>query len=267
MPPLTSTQRAMVNQFMAITGVPEKTAQKLLKTAGWKIEQASDSYFAQSGGPAPASRGDGLEKLFESYRSKEDEVGEMGVNGVMKYLQDIAVNLEDASMFVPLEVIQAPSLGEVSKEAFVNGWKAVYCDTIPKQKAYVAQQISMLSTDMALFKRVYRHVFVCAKDKGAKALPLDNAIVYWQILFAAPGKEWATPSTNWIALWVEYLTAKFTKTVNKDMWNQTFEFFLKSMQDETLSFWSEDGAWPGVIDEFVAYAKEKRGGAEPMETE
>jgi DCN1-like protein 1/2 len=35
-----------------------------------------------------------------------------------------------------------------------------------------------------------------------------------------------------------------------------------------LSFWSEDGAWPGVIDEFVAYVKEKRGdNANTMETD
>lgn len=52
------------------------------------------------------------------------------------------------------------------------------------------------------------------------------------------------------------------------MWNQLFEFYLKSIEDETLSFWSEDGAWPGVIDDFVAYAKEKRGDVpENMETD
>lgn len=66
-------------------------------------------------------------------------------------------------------------------------------------------------------------------------------------------------------MWLEFLKAKYTKSVNKDMWNQTLEFFLKVMQDESLSFWSEDGAWPGVIDEFVAYVKAKRG--DTMETD
>jgi len=55
------------------------------------------------------------------------------------------------------------------------------------------------------------------------------------------------------------------------MWNQTFEFYLKTLEDETLSFWSEDSAWPGVIDEFVVYVKEKRGDVadvpESMETD
>ncbi|KAF4632827.1 hypothetical protein G7Y89_g5299 [Cudoniella acicularis] len=284
MPPMTSTQRSLVSQFMSITGVPEKTAQKLLKASGWKIDQASDSYFASSG-TAPIEKGkDALEKLFESYRGKlyyskphlhgfdvlaekSDEPNTLSVNGTMKYLQDVGASLENASMFVPLEIIQAPSLGEVSKEAFVEGWKNLGADTLSKQRALVLKQINELSTDMALFKKVYRHVFVCAREKGQKALPLDNAITYWEILFAAPGKPWVTASTNWIALWIEFLNAKWTKSVNKDMWNQTFEFFQKSMQDESLSFWSEDGAWPGVIDEFVAYAKEKKGGAERMETD
>ena len=141
-------------------------------------------------------------------------------------------------------------------------------DTVTKQKAHVLGQIKQLHSDMALFKRVYRYTFVCTKEKGQKALALENALIYWGLLFNSPGIPWVTPSTNWIELWSEFLRSKWTKSVNKDMWNQTFEFFQRTMQDESLSFWSEDSAWPGVIDEFVAYAKEKRGqSAENMETD
>jgi len=141
-------------------------------------------------------------------------------------------------------------------------------DTITKQKAYLAGQIKQLSSDMTLFKRVYRHTFIFAKEKDQKALPKDTAVVYWDLLFKSPGKPWVTSSTNWIEMWIEFLGAKWNKSVNKDMWNQTFEFFLKTMEDETLGFWSEDGAWPGVIDDFVAYVKEKRGDVpDSMETD
>lgn len=89
------------------------------------------------------------------------------------------------------------------------------------------------------------------------------------MLFNPPGRKWATASANWLDLWLDFLQKKWTKSVNKDMWNQTFEFFHKSMQDETLSFWSEDGAWPSVIDDFVAYIKEQRGSQalDKMETD
>lgn len=146
--------------------------------------------------------------------------------------------------------------------------RALSADTISKQKAYVADQVKKLSSDMALFKRVYRYTFICTREKGQKALLLENALIYWGLLFNPPGKPWVTASTNWTELWSEFLKSKWSKSVNKDMWNQTFEFFQKTLQDETMSFWSEDGAWPGVIDEFVAYVKEKRGGEpESMETD
>jgi DCN1-like protein 1/2 len=224
-----------------------------------------------------------------SFAESTDEEDKTGVNGTMRYLQDLGLNLESAEILVPLEIVQAPALAEMSKEGFVEGWKTVGCvsphvefgllltqylsaDTIPKQKSYVAGQLKQLSTDMALFKKVYRHTFVCSREQGQKALPLENALVYWEMIFNSPGKPWITGTppiaTNWTNLWIEFLRANWTKTVNKDMWNQTFEFFQKTMQDETLSFWSEDGAWPGVIDEFVAYVKEKRGDLpDTMETD
>jgi len=137
-----------------------------------------------------------------------------------------------------------------------------------KQKSHVMGQIKLLSTDMGLFKRVYKHVFVSAKDRGSKSLPLDNAIVYWTLLFSPPGMKWASATTDWLQMWITFLNKNWNKSVNKDMWNQTEQFFEKSIEDETLSFWSEDGAWPGVIDQFVEYAKKERGDvADTMETD
>ena len=34
----------------------------------------------------------------------------------------------------------------------------------------------------------------------------------------------------------------------------------QSLTGEEMSWWSEDSAWPGVIDQFVEYVKEKREG-------
>lgn len=215
-----------------------------------------------------------MAKLFERYRDPgNDEKDTIGIDGTMAYLTELGVDLENASSLIPLEIAQAPALGEMTKEEFINGWKAVgettAVDTVAKQKSYVANQAAILSLDFNLFKRVYKHTFICSKEKGQKALPLENAIVYWQLLFSPPGMKWVTASTNWLDLWLEFLQKKWTKSVNKDMWNQTFEFFQKSMHDESLSFWSEDGAWPSVIDDFVAYVKEKRGlqGQDKIETD
>jgi DCN1-like protein 1/2 len=133
----------------------------------------------------------------------------------------------------------------------------------------LATQTAILGTDPALFKRVYRHTFICSKDRGQKALPLENALIYWQMLFSSPGMVWKSATTDWLGLWLEFLNEKWTKSVSKDMWNQMLEFAGKSMQDEEMGFWSEEGAWPSVVDEFVVWAREKRGvnGGDKMETD
>lgn len=141
-------------------------------------------------------------------------------------------------------------------------------DTLAKQKAFVTARSRSLASDLALYKRVYRYSFISQKERAQKGLSLELALLTWQLLFDPPGRYWTTKSTDWLALWLEYLNAKWTKSVNKDMWNQVFEFYLKTLEDETLGFWSEDSAWPGVIDDFVAYAKNKRGDLpDKMETD
>jgi len=259
MPPTTA-QRTAAQAFMSITGAQEKVALRILKNNQWKLDQACDVYFGQN--PAvpssTAKERDNLAQLFEKYRSKNDEDGVMSVEGIFLWLNEVEVNMENAEMMVALDIVKAPHLGEIEKVGFVDGWTAIGADTPAKQKTWIKDQVASLSKDQALFKRVYRHAFICCKEKGQKALDLENAIVYWQLLFSPPGMTWVTGETNWLDLWIEFLQAKWTKTVNKDMWNMTYEFYVKSLQDESLDFWSEDGAWPGVIDDFVAWVEEKR---------
>lgn len=116
-----------------------------------------------------------------------------------------------------------------------------------------------MSTDLALFKKVYRYAFIAAKEPDQKAISLEHAFIYWDTLFSSPGWKWASVNYNWLDLWQEFLKAKWTRSVNKDMWNQTLEFAFKAAEDETLSFWTEDGAWPSVIDDFVAWCREEKG--------
>jgi len=140
-------------------------------------------------------------------------------------------------------------------------------DTLPKQQAAVANFRSGLTPKSDFFKRVYKHTFLIARTPGQKAVALDAAIEFWRLLFTPPSVSWTTTSTPWLDWWIEYLESKWKKTVNKDMWDQTLVFSQKSLEDESMSWWSEDGAWPGVLDEFVVYVNEKRGDEGRMDIE
>lgn len=113
----------------------------------------------------------------------------------------------------------------------------------------------------SLLRTTYRHTFQLALTPGQKSLALDAAIEYWRLLFASgQGLDWKSQSTPWFDWWLEFLEAeKPIKGVSRDIWNQMWEFVQKTTADETLGWWSEDGAWPGVVDEFVAWVKKRRG--------
>ena len=138
-------------------------------------------------------------------------------------------------------------------------------DSVTATKAahqqHIRQRVAQLTTDPAFFKKVYRYTFVAGKEGEQRALALDNAIEFWRVLFAPPGRPWRTASHDWLDLWTTFLGEKWTRTVNRDMWNQLLEFATRTFDDETLSFWSEDGAWPSVIDEFVAWCRGRGIGA------
>lgn len=115
-----------------------------------------------------------------------------------------------------------------------------------------------LTSSVEVFRRVYRQTFVIARPPGSKVLPLDQALDYWRLLLSPPSLSWNTSSTPWLDWWLECLEQRWKKSVSKDMWDQTGNFILKTLEDEDLSFWSEEGSWPGVVDEFVAFVRQRR---------
>ena len=104
---------------------------------------------------------------------------------------------------------------------------------------------------------MYRYTFVAGKEGDQRALSLENATEFWKVLFSPPGMPWRTASRDWLDLWMRFLDERWTRSVNRDMWNQTLEFAVRVMEEDSLAFWSEDGAWPSVIDDFVAWCKAK----------
>ncbi|OTB02236.1 hypothetical protein M426DRAFT_322818 [Hypoxylon sp. CI-4A] len=262
MAPSSTTQKAAVNNFISITGAPEKTATRYLKNTGYKLNEAIDAYFQANPSSSGPSKDTQLGKLFDSLRDDEqDQKDTLGAESSMTYLASLGVDLEGASLFLALELVQAPTLGEITREGFVKGWKVQPgVDTqITSQKQHLQRLVAALDKDRDLFRRVYRYAFSVGREGDQRALSLDLSILYWEMLFKKPGMIWVGKSTgiNWLNEWISFLREKWTRSVSKDMWNQTFEFALKSMEDESLGFWSEDSAWPGVIDEFVAWYRRK----------
>ncbi|KAF1837774.1 defective in cullin neddylation protein 1 [Decorospora gaudefroyi] len=230
--------------------------------------QTTEAYY--SGGAStvigsttsPAAK-PALNKLFDRYQEAGAQDKDIvGVEGTMKYFQDTGVDAEGLDALAALEIVQAPTMGEMSRNGFVNEWEERNCDTVDKQKAFIKTIKRELASNKDLYTRIYKYTFTIAKSSGQKAVPLDVAIVYWELLFSSPlsAVKWTSPNTPWLSWWSEFLNSSWKKSVNKDMWNETLKFAQLTLNDESMSFWNEEASWPSVIDDFVGWVKkEKRG--------
>ncbi|KAF2264787.1 DUF298-domain-containing protein [Lojkania enalia] len=264
MPPgYTSQQKSAISQFMSFTQSDRNTAIRFLKGAGWNQEAAVNGFFSGGGGSTVSSSAkSNLNKIFDKYREDPaNSPDSFGVEGSMKYLEAIGIDIEGLDCLATLEIIQAPGMGEMTREGFVEGWSAVNADTIDKQKAYMNNLKQTLPSSKDAFTKIYKYTFQLAKAGNSKAITLDVATAYWELLFTSPLStvKWKSASSPWIDWWIEFLNTSWKKSVNKDMWNETLKFAQMTLEDEAISFWNEESSWPSVIDEFVDFVKGKRG--------
>ncbi|KAK4975598.1 Scaffold-type E3 ligase [Elasticomyces elasticus] len=279
MPPsYTPQQKAAIAQYVAITQADKNAAVRTLKQYSWNLDQAVNAFYTGGNNTAAASpHQQTLSKLFDKYKDpqskeadKNDEV--TNIEGTMKYFEDIGVGLEDVSFFIVSELLQSPSMGELTRRGFIDGWSSQGIDTLPKMKNHILARRSQLP-DPAFrptFKAIYKHAFPLARAQGQKVLALDFAVEYWKILLSPPSLAWSTPSTPFLDLWLDFVQTRYRRAVNKDMWEQTLRFAEMCLLDESMAWWNEEAAWPGVIDDFVEFVREKRAGemrADEMDVE
>lgn len=79
--------------------------------------------FYSSGGGTVTINKAALTKLFDQYREASADTDILGADDTMKYLQDIDVDLEGLESLAALEIVQAPTMGEIARDGFVNGWQ------------------------------------------------------------------------------------------------------------------------------------------------
>jgi DCN1-like protein 1/2 len=79
---------------------------------------------SNSGGPqTSAATKTNLNKLFDRYQEPgAPDKDVVGVEGTMRYFQETGVDAEDLEALAALEIVQAPTMGEMSRDGFIKGW-------------------------------------------------------------------------------------------------------------------------------------------------
>ncbi|EXJ84103.1 hypothetical protein A1O3_04770 [Capronia epimyces CBS 606.96] len=238
--------------------------------SGAKAQRSKPAGFYQSGSSnsAVSPIQQNLNKLFDQYRDTPQEAPDkIGIEGAQQYLTDLGVDLDEVAHLAICDLLQCPSIGEFERDSFISGWRSVSTpdklyDTIARQAQYIDIIRKKLAKDPAYFKQVYRNAFKLAKPEGQRSVPMDSAIEFWNMFFreGKGGIQWNTPTTEWLDLWCAHYETHSKRPVNKDLWNMVCELVLKTREPggESLEWWTEDGAWPMAVDDFVASVKAKR---------
>ncbi|KAL8686410.1 MAG: hypothetical protein Q9218_007123 [Villophora microphyllina] len=130
MPSYTPVQKTAIQQFAAVTDVKDSVAAKTLKSHNWNLDQALNAYYNANSNKSSASdlsSTQSLNKLFDKYRDLENnasgEPDTIAVEGSMKYFADLGIALDEPVVLVISSELNAPTMGELTRQGFVDGWK------------------------------------------------------------------------------------------------------------------------------------------------
>lgn len=210
-----------------------------------------------------------LDQIFDKHnKNAKESPNELDMDSTQGLLETLDVSVEDISCFYFFEFTKSPAMGLIPREGFVSGpFLEASCDTPAKISQYVSNQLLSARGTMEQYKAVYNHTFTLMIEERKKAIDLDQAEAFWSVLTDSnKGFPWVSKGgVDFLPLWMEFLTTKWQKAVNRDLWRQTLTFMIKAKEDDTLSFWTEESSWPSVIDDFVQWVKVEKRGEEAME--
>ena len=116
-----------------------------------------------------------LANFYYSRSPSDRDVNEISIDGTLKFCEDLDVNPEDVVLLAVAYELKSPGVGTFPKEGWVEGWKKLQCDSIPKIKAQLAQLNSKLANDTEYLQAVYNFTFDFAKSDGQRSICESSA--------------------------------------------------------------------------------------------
>lgn len=250
---LTKPQREKISQFCGITGASSRVATDCLQIADWKVEVAIDYFFSSGLNYADASNRStqprvdraAIEQFFLQYKDEDNDA--ILVDGIVSLCSDLGVEPEDVVLLVLSFHLNAASMGEYTKEEWIEGMTKLRCENIDQLKQKLPSLRSELD-DPAKFREIYNFAYMFGREKGQKCVQLDMALGLWQLLISED--KW-----EYIDDWCTFLKEEHGRAVSKDTWLQLLDFI--NNVDLQFSNYDEASAWPYLMDEFVHWKKKQ----------
>ena len=229
---------------------------------------------------------DRAQKLFASY-ADEDDPSVIGPEGFERLCADAGISLEGVQPLILAWQLKASEMGKIRQDEWTVGMSALQISSLPvlghalrdledllvrdaesiqtastatpsKKRTSAAagaaekdpynrsRYLSYATDKKAAFSELYQFCFVLAKPPQSRNIEMETAIAFWSVLLA--------PSFSMVSEVIEFLNVKGTyRAANKDLWSMMLEFCRTV--DPSLNDYEADGAWPTLLDDFVAWKK------------
>jgi len=191
-----------------------------------------------------------VDELFDKYRDPADQTS-IGPEGVYHLCNDLGVDPEDVSILILAFYMDAQKMGYFKREEWATGLQKIGVDSIGKLKAHLPTLKKDLD-DPVKFKDIYRFSFYFAKEKDQKILDLGTSEAMLRLVLLP---LFPTIVDGFCAFLKEQTTYK---SLNLDQWLSLLEFCRTIKPD--LSNYDENAAWPVLLDEFVGWSRDQKGG-------
>lgn len=153
-----------------------------------------------------------INKLFESYKDKHEE-GAILSEGIERLCSDLQYTPDSFPILVLAFCLDAKKMCCFTKQEFIHGLKKLSATSITELNQRLLQIMGKLSTDIDLFKQLYRFTFHFGLDEGARILGLDMAIILWRLVYTIH-----KPPENVLERWLNFLANADIRGISSDAW-------------------------------------------------
>jgi len=250
------------------TVAPAPTAQPKPKVAAPVKSQSSVSKIEPYSPDRAAS-------LFQKYAA-EDEPDAIGPEGFEKLFTDAQLPFDGALPLILAWQLNAKEMAKFTRDEWTKGTESLKIsslsqlamaltdlenllisskpaakDTTGKKDPYDKFAYRKYAADpKAAFQTLYSYCFTLAKAENSRNIEMEVSMAFWSVLLV--------PQYPIMSEVLTFITEKGTyKATNKDLWSMMLEFCRTV--NPTLQDYEADGAWPTLLDDFVAWKKASLG--------